>query len=889
MKLGPYEVLAPIGAGGMGEVYRARDERLARDVAIKVLPRELAANPESFRRFEQEARTSGTLNHPNVLATYDVGTHDGVSFLVSELLVGESLRERLNRGPVPLRTALDIGAQIARGLGAVHDKGIIHRDLKPENVFLTSDGQVKLLDFGLAKATRPESAIQGPGGKTLTRSDCIVGTAGYMAPEQVLGDELDSRADLFALGVCLYEMLSGQRAFAKPSAVETMSAILVEEPRNIAAAVPDVPPEVAGIVHRCLDKRKESRFQSARDLAFALESVSPTASVRTVPQFRWSSLPVARWPLARSAAVASACLVCLILGVLFGRGATPRTVPAPVSLTQLTYSGADAEPAASPDGRMLAFSSTRDRSSRIFVSLVKTGAEVAVTAGPRDSGPRFFPDGESVLFTRHEENGKSSLYRVPVLGGEPRRLVGDATSGDVSSDGSMIAFLRVVDEKKPVRAAFVAPVNGGPERELARFESWIHAPRFSPDGREIAIAESGSEQSGIIGSITLVGMNGQLRRLPAPIPRRALSAVCWLGSGQDLLLCVRDTGIAHARNSGGLLYRQDARSAEVHPLTWWPNAGSILDVLGEGRVVYESLSTRGNLREARLSNESSHRWFTRGTGTDRQPVYSPDGNWILFSSDRSGNLDLWMASRQSGAVRRITDDTSDDWDPAFSPDGQRILWSSNRTGHFEVWTSGLDGTGQRQLSSDGVDAENPVLSPDGRTLFYGSLAPGREGIWRANPDGTQASLLAPGAANMLPEVSPDGRFLLYRSGLGAGRRFVKVLRLDDGVAVFEIGLDIQDASAGAEAGRARWLPDGRAIAFVGLDERGTAGVFVQDFAPGKDTAKSRRPLVRFDPGLPAESFGVSPDGQAVMLAVRESQSSIVLAEPVPKVSSRLRR
>jgi serine/threonine protein kinase len=277
--LGQCEIQSPLGAGGMGEVYRAFDTRLNREVAIKVLPESVSADPERLRRFEQEARAAAALNHPNILAVYQMATHEGTSYMVTELLEGETLRERFNRGPIPLRTAVDYGSQIARGLAAAHDKGIVHRDLKPENLFLTRDGRVKILDFGLAKLTLARTASQDEKTVSLqaTEPGVVMGTMGYMSPEQVRGQAADHRSDIFAFGTILYEMVTGKQTFRKPTSAETMAAILNEDPQSIAQLAPSTPPGVQRIVHRCLEKNLEQRFHSAHDLAFALEAMSDSA------------------------------------------------------------------------------------------------------------------------------------------------------------------------------------------------------------------------------------------------------------------------------------------------------------------------------------------------------------------------------------------------------------------------------------------------------------------------------------------------------------------------------------------------------------------------------------------------------------------------------------
>src|ERR1022692_1809035 len=273
--LGQYEIRSSVGAGGMGEVYRAHDTRLDREVAIKVLPESLTSDPDRLRRFEQEARAAAALNHPNILAVYQMATHEGVSYMVSELLDGETLRERLRRGPVPLRKVIDYAMQIAHGLAAAHDKGITHRDLKPENLFVTKDGRVKILDFGLAKVGPSKDSL-GEEATLASRTEpgMVMGTVGYMSPEQVRGKTADHRSDIFAFGTVLYEMVTGRQTFRKPTSAETMTAILNEEPPPISQLAPTVPPGLQRVVHRCLEKDPEQRFQSSSDMGFALEALS---------------------------------------------------------------------------------------------------------------------------------------------------------------------------------------------------------------------------------------------------------------------------------------------------------------------------------------------------------------------------------------------------------------------------------------------------------------------------------------------------------------------------------------------------------------------------------------------------------------------------------------
>ncbi|HEX2060658.1 MAG TPA: protein kinase, partial [Thermoanaerobaculia bacterium] len=436
-RLGPYRIDAEIGAGGMGQVFRATDTRLDREVAVKVLPPDRWSDPKLRNRFEREARALSSLSHPNLCALYDVGelTESGVTvpWLVMELLHGETLRERLDAGRLGIRKALTFAAQIASGLAAAHAKGVVHRDLKPENVFIVEGELLKILDFGLAVTTTANDDAS-----TAMRTDpgMVMGTAHYMSPEQIRGVPLDARSDIFSLGIVLFEMLTGRVPFHARSSVETMNAILIEEP----PAMPGIPEAVETIVQRCLEKDPNQRFASAKDLAFALETTAKTITSST-PR---SPLPAKRGEgqgegqFKKIILLATLALLILTAAVLSRRPAEP---PEPPHLRTITYSGRDSAPAASPDGRLIAYVSSRDGVQRIWLKQLADGTDAPVTTGPDDSSPRFSPDGAALLFTR-SANGASALYRVAAVGGEPRKIVDNAFDGDFSRDGRRIAFIR---------------------------------------------------------------------------------------------------------------------------------------------------------------------------------------------------------------------------------------------------------------------------------------------------------------------------------------------------------------------------------------------------------------------------------------------------------------
>jgi len=890
-RLGPYEVLAPLGAGGMGEVYRARDIRLGREVALKVLPAEVSSDPERLRRFEREARSASALNHPSIVTVYEFGRADSLSYISMELVEGQTLRELLSSGPSPVKKALSMACQVADGLARAHAAGIVHRDLKPENVMVSRDGLIKILDFGLAKLTEPEG---GPGGESRTASlvgteaGVVLGTVGYMSPEQAAGKPVDFRSDQFSFGSILYELATGKRAFQKGSAVQTLSAIIQDDPKPVGEVNPQTPAPLSWIVERCLAKDPEDRYASTRDLAHELQTVRDHLSEIGRSE---QVVPAQRPPRGWSRLVAAPLLVGLGLALgaalaLLWKGRTASQVPA---IRYLTHSGRDSSPAASPDGRTVAFSSDRDGQRRIWLKQLSSGDEVSLTAG-EDDFPRFSPDGSAILFSR-TESGRTSLYRMASLGGEPRKLVDDVISGDWSPDGRQVAYLRwrVSGGVTSAAIGIAAAADGGGARQIARFDNLtLMHPRWSPDGRSIAAIETPLQGGGIPSSVFVVGVDGKGKRpVSPPGAVGQLSAAVWAKGATELIYSRSESVAGSLTASTARVFRQNIRTNAARMILWSPINSVTLDILAPGRLVFDAGSPRENLREVSLGGKTpgaEYQWLTRGNSTDRQPAYSPDGEWVAFSSDRTGNLDLWAVSTKSGALRRLTHDAAEDWDPGFMPDG-RLLWSSNRTGHFEIWIAGADGSGAKQLTRDGVGAQNPTATPDGVWIVYGSGNPAHAGVWKIRPDGSQARRLVAGTI-VIPEVSPDGRYVAYVINRRTPLATVRVATVADGRDIpFAIRVGSQGRGGSIfTAGRSRWIPDGKTIAFTGQDQAGLFGVFVQDFVPGEDTTHTRRALVGFDRETAAESFGISPDGSRVTLAGWEQLFSIMVAEGVPGVS-----
>jgi len=895
-RLGSYEIVGLLGAGGMGEVYRARDTKLDREVAIKVLPQQLAEDAHALGRFEREAKAVAALAHPNILSIYDFGSDAGVTYAVMELLEGETLRERLEQGTLPPRKAVELARQIARALGAAHARGIAHRDLKPENVFVGNDGRAKVLDFGLA-SERDREREAGEAGQTsdptrtsLTAPGTVMGTAGYMAPEQVRGGTVDHRADIFAFGCVLYEMLSGRRAFARETGAETMTAILREEPAELETSASSIPPALGRVVRRCLEKRPEERFQSAQDLAFAIDNSVTVSGVEAPPvEVRGPAGRTRRggWVLA-----AVLGIVGLAVGIGIGSRVRPARTTDPVQVRTLTVSGRDAEPNASPDGEIVAFRSDRDGTPRIWIKQLSTGGEQPLTTGP-DGLPRFSPDGSTLLFVR-DEGRLLSVYRQSLIGGQARKLVEDAAEGVWWPDGRQIAFLRF-GQTGGQRSALIglADAQEGNERVVFESDTGMYGLCVSPDGRSLAAVEATITGNNPDYRIVIVDAESGEARRARPTSGKPLSAPVWTADGR-MILAEAGSLLGDQGDTLSRVLSYDPVSGDTSTLFWtqhvFPLQGirsdsTRFDVLRPGALVFHRITVRQSLREIELTASrdfSTGRALTRTEGRDRQPVYSRDGRRVLFTSNRSGNLDLWTLDRESGVLRQLTDDAAQDWDPGFTPDGEGIVWSSDRSGHLEIWTSNADGSGARQLTQDGVDAENPTVTENGEWVVYWSANPEKVGVWKIRMDGSEATRLAEGAY-LQPDVSPDGRYAAFLSfEPDALRNVILVVDTDSGEMVpFRIDVPTPLRAGNIIFGRLRWLPGGTALAFVGLDEKDRTGVFAQDFVPGQDTTASRRPLAGFSPDYVTESFGISPDGKRVTLSTMEPTSLLMLAEDVP--------
>ena len=895
--LGPYTLTAPLGSGGMGEVYRAHDARLDREVAVKVLPPAMAQDAGAMARFEAEARAVAALSHPNIVAIFDVDTEGDTAYVVTELLEGDTLADLLIEGPLPYRKASDYAREIALGLAAAHDKGIVHRDVKPANIFVTTDGRVKLLDFGLAKASALMSGTQSDSVQATvigTEPGTILGTVGYMAPEQVRGDVADARSDIFSLGSVFFEMLDGRPTFRRDTSAETMTAILREEPPAPASSAQQLPRSLERVVRHCLEKRAEDRFQTARDLAFAIDNASIASGSDITPP----AVPPATGSTERRgvpwAATAGLVLVAAVAAFGVGRTQSPEVAaPEPSRLRQVTFSGVDFQPAASPDGRQIAFRSLRNNIPGLWLKQLSTGGERRLTSD-EDATPRFHPDGASILFGRLTGT-QTDLHRIGLLGEQPRRLVRDAIHGDWSPDGSKIAFVRVI-----VSDAILGlyDVERGTETELFRVEGFaLEHPRFSPDGTRIAVTRMPiTNASGGHTQLLIDAQTGAAGQLPLPPHRAAMTGATWSVSGEALIYGLAPNATGDRTGLPGRVVRQDIESGQFTTLFWaagmFPQRNGTagfgaIERIGTDRLAVGIARVGTLLREMSLpegGEATNGRALTLGDGQDRQPVYSPDGRHVLFSSNRSGNLDLWRLDRGTLELTQITDDVAQDWDPAYSPDGQSILWSSDRSGVLQVWLSDAQGNSPRQVTSASNDGQNPTMTADGEWIIYASADPSQLGLHRVRVDGTDDEIIGTGVIG-IPQVAPAGTWVAYGNPGGVQGTNVLVvdaatgepLDLGPGIRIPPQGLA---GSSSLTIGRPRWL-NARTLAFTSHDPSVTGNTIVaRDIVPGFDTTPSQRLLLAAPYGQLAESFGISPDGRFITVAFQTSSFTLAIADQV---------
>jgi Tol biopolymer transport system component len=813
-RLGPYEVVAPIGAGAMGEVYRARDPRLGRDVAIKVLASAVSGNADRRNRFEQEARAAAALNHPNILAVFDIGHDAGSPYIVSELLEGETLRERLKGGSLPVRKALDYAVQIAHGLSAAHERGIVHRDLKPENIFIAVGDRVKILDFGLAKLTEPEP-MGGVGSvvptiRPGTQPGMVLGTLGYMSPEQVRGVPADYRSDIFSFGAILYEMLSGQPAFRRDTAADTMAAILHEQPAELSTTERHIPAPIVRIVDRCLEKAPAMRFHSTEDLAFALAGgLAADSEMRAAdgasPAGKARKRSAAAWAVA--VALVGLAAIAFAAATFLRR---PSDDGMPVKLNVTAPPGVvqtDPTIRVSPDGTRLVFAATMsDGVRRLWLRPLNSLDAAPLNDTEGATNPFWSPDSRSIGYF-----SGGQLKKIDIGDSSSATLCAapQAAGGTWSADGVIVFSSAGQLHRLPAGGGAVALLTGvNGKREGAT----LAYPTFLPDGRHILYLDTGG---GGVGEAALYGAAIDTSDR-VPVLKAAVSNA-WYSRGylfflRDTTLVAQPFDAERLTLSGGAIPIVE----RVQRPQFGPPSGAFS--VSDGVLAYQTgQDARGFPTQLTWFDRSGKTIGTIGDRADFGDVeISPDGKRATVSElDPGTGRDIWIFDLARGIPTRFTSDPADEYASVWSPDGSQIIFNSRRKGHLDLYRKASSGAGGEQpVLVDSRDKSPMSWSSDGQFLLYNtgnvSIVGNQVHLWVLPLTGERKPFPVLNSAfnEVRGRLSPDGRWIAYTSD-ESGQTEIYVTPFPSLAGKWRV--------TAAGGNWPRWGHDGREIFFLSAD------------------------------------------------------------------------